>query len=278
MAASLLQWSRARASVETTAGLLRPQPLAVAGEALVQPDVAPGRQRERVAEPLVRQLVRDEAHVVPVGAQEVGPEGRHPLCFQGNLEAIVRDHHGVGGERVRTEQSGVEVQHLGLPTERGVVAVEQPMREHRAHRDGRPLDGVQHVAADLHRGEIGRHRLTLLVDPRGRAGRAPLAGAHAVGDDVVGVGRRQLDPVGRLVVGTVVAGEPGRRPVGLARDEHAVGELLPAAIRRRRPPQVAAGRCRRPRHGRSCRPRSAASVERAGAATSPPTASVRRRR
>ena len=43
---------------------LRPQPLGVAGEPLVQPDVAPPADGQAVAEPLVRQLVGDE----PLGA------------------------------------------------------------------------------------------------------------------------------------------------------------------------------------------------------------------
>ena len=55
------------------AGLLRPQPLAVAGEALVQPDVAPAGQGHGVAEPLVGELVGDQPGGVPVPRTRVPP-------------------------------------------------------------------------------------------------------------------------------------------------------------------------------------------------------------
>ena len=47
-------------AARAASGGVRPQPLAVAGEPLVQPDVLPARERDGVAEPLVGELVRDD--------------------------------------------------------------------------------------------------------------------------------------------------------------------------------------------------------------------------
>src|SRR5439155_23732715 len=44
---------------------LRPQPLGIAGETFVQPDVLPARNRQAVAEPLVRELVYDQPLLSP---------------------------------------------------------------------------------------------------------------------------------------------------------------------------------------------------------------------
>ena len=64
--------------------VLRPDPLRVAGEPLVEPDVLPLRDGEAVAEPLVRQLVGDESLA---GAVEVvGAEDRQPLGLERDLE------------------------------------------------------------------------------------------------------------------------------------------------------------------------------------------------
>ena len=86
------------------------------------------------------------------------------------------------------------------------------------------------VAADLDGGQVGRHRLDLLVAPGDRCSRAPLLGELAVGDDGVVGGGGHGDRVRRLVVGPVVAREPRRGAVRLAGHDHAVGELLPAGV------------------------------------------------
>ena len=70
------------AGVERVEGALRgappscsiQQPLGVGGEALVEPDVLPALQAHAVAEPLVRQLVRDRAASADV--EEAGVDGR----------------------------------------------------------------------------------------------------------------------------------------------------------------------------------------------------------
>ena len=56
---------------------LRPQPLGVAGEALVEPDVLPAGDADAVAEPLVRELVRDEPLVT--AAPSSGSRRRSPM-------------------------------------------------------------------------------------------------------------------------------------------------------------------------------------------------------
>ena len=73
---------------------------------------------------------------------------------------------GVAGERVGAEQLDEERHHLRLPAERGLEPVAR--RRRRDHRSGIGTTGRvdrRVVAADLHGGEVGRHRLVLLVDP-----------------------------------------------------------------------------------------------------------------
>ena len=78
------------ASVSTVGppGCLGPQPLGVAGEALVEPDVAPAPDAHAVAEPLVGELVRDEP--LGVGVEVIGAEDREPLRLERDLERIRR--------------------------------------------------------------------------------------------------------------------------------------------------------------------------------------------
>ena len=52
--------ARAVSAAEALPGALEPQPLGVGGEALVEPDVLPRRGADRVAHPLVRQLVQQD--------------------------------------------------------------------------------------------------------------------------------------------------------------------------------------------------------------------------
>ncbi len=200
----------------------------------MQPDVAPLRQRHRIAEPLVRELVRDQPDGVPVAPDQVAAERREALRLQGDLQVVGRDHDGVAGERVRPEQAREHVEHLVLPLEgsaerRGIEVgrSDDPQRHPGVRRPGRLPVGVP---PDLDGREVGRHRLDLLVDP-GLAAAVPAAlDQLAVADhEVAGVGG-DGDPVRRLVVRPVVAREPGGRPVRLAGDDHAVGELLPARV------------------------------------------------
>ena len=77
----------------------------------------------RVAEPLVRQLVRHQSLRAPVVAAVVAAEGRQPLRLQRDLEVVGGDDHGVGRERVGPEPLDEPRHHLGLPAERGLEAV-----------------------------------------------------------------------------------------------------------------------------------------------------------
>ena len=200
----------------------------------MQPDVAPARQGHRVAEPLVGELVGDQPDGVPVAADQVAAERREALGLQRDLEVVGRDHDGVAGEGVRPEQPREHVDHLVLALEGRAEGARVEVRRgddpqrHPVVRSARRLPVG--VPPDLDRGEVRRHRLVLLVHP-GLAGAVP-GPLHqlAVGDHVVaGVGG-EADPVRRLVVRAVVAGEPGGRPVRLTGHDHAVAELLPAGV------------------------------------------------
>ena len=99
---------------------LAPQPLGVGGEALVEPDVLPQVEAEVVAEPLVRQLVHDDALGRRSGRVK-NTEGvdRPGLVLQCEAEALeVVDDAAGGAERVRTEVPGEEVDDLRLAGER----------------------------------------------------------------------------------------------------------------------------------------------------------------
>ena len=91
---------------------LRPAPLRPAGEALVQPDVVPRRQRHRVAEPLVCDLVHHGRE--PGGVGVVG--------LRLGLERVADVRRGVDGaaggvERVRADEVGEEGDDLRLAGE-----------------------------------------------------------------------------------------------------------------------------------------------------------------
>ena len=87
-----------------TAGHLRPQPLRVLGEALVQPDVAPVGDGQAVAEPLVRQLVGDQPLEAAPPVDVVGAEDRQPVRLDRHLQLLVDHDDRVLAERVRAEQ------------------------------------------------------------------------------------------------------------------------------------------------------------------------------
>ena len=196
----------------------------------MQPDVAPVANGQAVAEPLMRQLVRDQPFRAPPAVAVVGPENRQRLRLDRDLERLVGDDDGVVGERVRPEQALEHLHHLRLPAEIVVELGAQPRRQDRVHRDRAAADPALLVVADLDRREVARHRLGLLVHPRRLAGLALLAHESAVRDRVEGVVRGDRDVVVRLGTRVVVAREPRRRAVGLARDDRALRQLLPADL------------------------------------------------
>ena len=171
-----------------SAGVLRPQPLGVAGEALVQPDVAPAPRGHGVAEPLVGQFVGDQPLRAALAVAVVGAEDRNALRLKRNLEIVVGDHDGVAvRQRVRAEQLDEELHHLGLAPEVVVEVLAQPLRQNGVHRHRLLGDAVLLVLADLQRDEVGRRGLGLLVGPRGHRGPGPAGHQLAVGQRVVRV-------------------------------------------------------------------------------------------
>ena len=142
--------------------VLAPDPLRPGGEAFVQPDVGPLRQRHRVAEPHVRDLVDERGLVGHV----------REVRLRLRLERVADDLGAVddrpdGVERVRAVERGVERHRL------------RQLREHLALRqlgvdgdvDGQPARHRRHRQVEppeRRRRQIRGHRVRLLPDP-GRA-------------------------------------------------------------------------------------------------------------
>ena len=99
--------------------VLRPEPLHVAGEPLVEPDVLPGLERQVVADPLVGELVHDHRRVVAGLAEPALGVDRSGLVLQGEADArvVVDDAAGLP-ERVAAEDVVEEVDDLRLPGQR----------------------------------------------------------------------------------------------------------------------------------------------------------------
>src|SRR6201746_1109554 len=117
------------------AGVLRPQPLGITREALVQPDVAPPPCSHRIAEPLVRQLVGDQPLRFATAVARIGAEYRNPLRLKWYLQLVVGDDDRVAGrQRIRPEPLDEQLHHLRLPTEVMVEVPPQPSRQGRGYR------------------------------------------------------------------------------------------------------------------------------------------------
>ena len=245
-----MAWCRSRLLLRRRAARrLGPQPLGVAGEALVQPDVVPATAAVTAlpnhwwASSWAMSRCASQSRL-----QVVGAEGRQRLRLERDLERVVGDDDGVGVERVRPEElgEGARASAAGRRTRRGRPASGPAARRALTGRRGAGL-GLEHVAADLEGGEVGGHRLRAARAPTRPDGRpGARAVSVAVGDDAVaGVGAHR-DPVGGLVGHPVVAREPGRGAVRLGGDEDAVGELLPAGRAVGPGHRCAAGPGRRP--------------------------------
>ena len=169
----------------------------------------------------------DEALPGAGAVEVVRAEDRHALGLQRDLERVGGDDHveavqGVGAEPVLEDgehrRQRRELGHHVRAVGGGVVdGAGDPQRQF-----------LTPVPADVGRDEVGRRRDGLEEGPRGAAGRGlpidQVAGHH---HRVALVGR-ELDAVGGLVRGTVVAREPRRCPGRLRGDQDAVGEFLPA--------------------------------------------------
>ena len=128
--------------------VLRPEPFGVAGEALVQPDVLPGRKGQIVAGPLMGELMHHDRDVVtPRLVEPALGVDRSGLVLQGEPEpGIVVDDSAGLAEGILPEQPGQEGNDLGLPVQGrpGIVA------GRRRERLGRDLP-VQRVARAVRR-------------------------------------------------------------------------------------------------------------------------------
>ena len=126
----------------TGSGLLGPQPLGVAGEALVQPDVA-------ASAPSVTLLPNhwcDSSWATSRTAPSrrrgsCEPNIARPCASRGISSSSVGDDDGIGRERVRPEQPLERRHHLGLPAERRVRPA-----VHRGRVDGPERDRRRRTA------------------------------------------------------------------------------------------------------------------------------------
>ena len=166
----------------------------------------------------------------PSRVEVVDAEHRQPLRLERDLQRVVGDHHRVAVERVRAERVGEHRDHLAAGRRR-------PPRTCRAAASAGdepawpPAAAMSLVAvpADLQGGQVRRHRLALLVDPRRRAPAAVLGHERAVarprGSRVRGAPRCGS---AALSAGRSLHGNQVGAPLGWRGDEHAVGELLPS--------------------------------------------------
>ena len=157
-----------------SAAVLRPQPLRVAGESLVQPDVAPLPHRDRVAEPLVGQLMGDRAARCRASRRSDWRRISKSLAPQAGISSIIVGHDdGVAvRQRIRAEQFDEQLHHLGLTSEVLVEVAPQPLGQRGVHRHRCRAQPRHLVHPDLQGDEIGRGRLGLFVGPDRSAPRA----------------------------------------------------------------------------------------------------------
>ena len=212
------------------AGELGPQPFGVAGEALVQPDVLPLDDGDGVAEPLVRELVGDQAFVVGAGFNGVAAERGHAHGLERDLQFVVGHHDLVVVERVRPEQVAEHVDHLELPVERLAEAALEVGGQVGADRDLAAADLEVLVLAEIDGDEIGGGGVREVELPGGHASAALLADESAGHHRAVGRVGGEPDAERGLGGGVVVAGEPAGCAVGLTCYQDTVGEFFPADL------------------------------------------------
>ncbi len=196
------------------AGALQPEPGRELGEALVEPDIAPAVDADRVPEPLVPDLMGNR------GKDGLPCEEWACLGLEGSriVDVVIDDQTG-RIERIRAEQ-------VLLGADDRLELVERRLRRSDLTAvdevpEGKVTPGAigERALADVDRREIGRHRCAFLpaVD------RARAVGLHAEKASVRHGNRASRDlepePVGRLVARMVAAGKPGRRPGRLGSDE-----------------------------------------------------------
>ena len=193
----------------------------------MQPDVAPAFRGDRVAEPLVRQFVRDQSLGVALPVAVVGAEDRNALRLKRYLQVVVGYHHRVARrQRIRSEQLDEQLHHLRLPVEVVIEVAAQPVRQHRVYLNTVLRQAMSVVGPDLQRHQVGRRRLGLFVGPRGHARAGPARQQLAVGNCVIWAFGADPNAVAGLRAGVVVARKPRCGAVGLAGDQDTLGQLL----------------------------------------------------
>ena len=85
----------------------------------MQPDIAPGAERQGVAEPLVGKFVRDEPLRLPPVAKMVAAEDGQRLRLEGDFEVVVGHHHGVLRKRVWPKAADERAHHVRLAGQPG---------------------------------------------------------------------------------------------------------------------------------------------------------------
>ncbi len=223
--------------------VLRPQPLRVPREALVDPDVLPAGHGHAVAVPLVGQLVDHDGDVGAV--RELARAVERPgLRLQRVPGGRVRHVPAERAERVRPEVLRQPVGDLAGALDarpRRPVVVAQVLAVRVDDRDAAVRGARRDVEPpDGQRGQVGGLRS---VRAPGEAGPAALRGPRlqrAVGDRLRPLRHGHRHVVGGLVQRMVVAREPPPRRLGLVRGDPAVRGAVPAGepvrrLRRRHP-------------------------------------------
>ena len=205
--------------------VLAPDPLRPRGEALVQPDVRPHRERDRVAEPHVRELVHERRLV------------RHPVevRLRLRLERVADDLRVVDDRADRVERVGAVDRRVEGERLRDQPQ-DVPLRQRRVDRDvvrhaaGEGADR-EVEAAECRGREVRRHRDALAPDPGAPSAGRRVRYEHAVGHHGEAVRHGDAEGVGRLVARVVVRRVPRRRALRLVDDEGAVRGRYPALDR-----------------------------------------------
>ena len=197
-------------------------PLGPGREALVQPDVGPALEADRVAEPLVGGLVDDRG---AVGRERVD---RPRLRLQRVLEVGDVDHRAGRGERIGPVDVGLPADDLRQRVDRRPRLLHQPRVDQRPGRQlaDVPLDEL--AVADVDEGQVGRHRRRFRPRPANPSVELLPRDQPAVGHRLQPGRDGDLDVEARLVARRVVAGQPGGRADRLADRDRAVAGPVPA--------------------------------------------------
>ena len=211
------------------AGLLGPQPLGVAGEPSCS-QMSRQRRRSRCCR-TTGGPARGRSAAPTAGCRRSGWRRRSKYPgLKGYLQVVVGHHDGVAANGYGPNSLTNSFIICGCRPKSWSKLRRSRSRQrglHRHRRLGQPVrDRSRRSAPSPDRSTSARP----LVGPGGHAGSDPPRQQLAVGHRVVRAVGADLDAVARLVAGVVVAREPRRGAVGLAGDQHAVGQLLEADV------------------------------------------------